>query len=161
MPHRRSPSLTRTLSLWCCQTKACKAGHKGKCATVSTGTRTAAKPTANQMSVLFMIEHLADAGDWRGVAAQERAAMVVAAAVRHLVPCNSAWVYSALGNAHYTLGDFAKALENHTQRLEISKEVGDRVGESQAYGNLGNACFSLGDYSKAIEDHTQSLALDR
>jgi hypothetical protein len=32
MPHRRSPSPTRTLSLCCCQIKAWKAGHKGECA---------------------------------------------------------------------------------------------------------------------------------
>jgi len=31
MPHRRSPSPTRTLSLRCCQIKAWKAGHKGEC----------------------------------------------------------------------------------------------------------------------------------
>ena len=31
MPHRRSPSPTRTLSLCCCQIKAWKAGHKSEC----------------------------------------------------------------------------------------------------------------------------------
>ena len=35
MPHRRSASPTRTLSLCCCQTKAWKAGHKSEC--VATG----------------------------------------------------------------------------------------------------------------------------
>jgi hypothetical protein len=33
--------------------------------------RTAAKPTADQMRVLKILEQLAGAADWRGVAAQE------------------------------------------------------------------------------------------
>jgi hypothetical protein len=35
-------------------------------------TRTAAKPTADQMRMVKMLEQLASAADWRGVAAQER-----------------------------------------------------------------------------------------
>ncbi len=70
-------------SLCCCQTKAWKAGHKGECvAAARADTRTAAKPTAEQMRVLKVLEQLAGAADWRGVAAQERAARAVAAAVR-------------------------------------------------------------------------------
>ena len=62
-----SPSLclpTRTLSLCCCQTKAWKAGHKGECAAAARAdTHTAAKPTAEQMRVLKMLEQLAGAAD--------------------------------------------------------------------------------------------------
>jgi hypothetical protein len=81
MPHRRrSHSPTRTLCLCCCQTKAWKAGHKGECtAAASADTRTTAKPTADQMRVLEILEQLAVDADWRGVAAQERAARAVAA----------------------------------------------------------------------------------
>ena len=88
MPHRRSASPTRTLSLCCCQIKAWKAGHKGECvAAARADTRTAAKPTAEQMRVLKMLEQLAGAADWRGVAAQERAARAVAVAVRERECC--------------------------------------------------------------------------
>ena len=87
MPHRCSPSPTRTLSLCCCQIKAWKAGHKGDCvAAARADTRTAAKPTADQMRVVKMLEQLAGAADWRGVAAQGRAARTVAAAVRTFMP---------------------------------------------------------------------------
>ncbi len=87
MPHRRSASQARTLSLRCCQIKAGKAGHKGNCTPAARAeTRTAAKPTADQMRVLKMLEQLAGAADWRGVAAQERAARAVAAAVRTSMP---------------------------------------------------------------------------
>ena len=67
-----SPSLspTRTLSLCCCQIKAWKAGHKGNCVAAARADTTASKPTADQMRVLKMLEQLAGAADWRGVAAQ-------------------------------------------------------------------------------------------
>jgi len=73
MPHRRSASQTRPLSLCCCQIKPWKAGHKGECvAAARADTRTKAKPTADQMRVSKMLEQLVGAADWRGVAAQGR-----------------------------------------------------------------------------------------
>jgi tetratricopeptide (TPR) repeat protein len=170
MPHRRSPSPTRTLSLCCCQIKAWKAGHKGECTVAARAdTRTAAKPTADQMRVfniltksrnnLKILEQLEDAADWRGVVTQERAARAVAAAVRTSMPSTAAWVYCTLGRAYQNLGNFSKALEHHMEHLTIAKEVGDRAGEGQVYGHLGNAYDSLGDYAKAIERHTQCLAI--
>jgi tetratricopeptide (TPR) repeat protein len=121
--------------------------------------RTAAKPTADQMHVLKILEQLAGAADWRGVAAQERAAWAVAAAMRTSMPSKAAWVYCILGNANQSLGSFSKALEHNAQHLAIAKEVGDRAGEGMAYGNLGNAYCSLGDFSQAIAYHAQHLAI--
>jgi hypothetical protein len=46
-------------------------------------TRTAAKQTADQMRVLKILAQLDGVADWRGGAAQERAARAVAAAVRN------------------------------------------------------------------------------
>ena len=130
MPHRRSPSQTRTLSLCCCQIKAWKAGHKGDCvAAARADTRTAAKPTADQMRVLKMLEQLAGTADWRGVVAQERAARAVAAAVRTSMPGIASCVYCILGNAYGNLGNFSKALEHYKEQLANAKEVGDRKGE--------------------------------
>jgi tetratricopeptide (TPR) repeat protein len=160
MPHRCSPSPTGTLSLCCCQIKAWKAGHKGQCTAAARAyTRTAAKPTADQMRVLEILEQLDGAADWRGVAAQERAARAVAAAMRTSMPSMAAGVYFTLGRAYQNLGSFSKALEYHKEHLTMAKEVGDRAGEGRAYGNLGNAYDSLGDYAKAIEYHTQDLAI--
>ena len=88
-----------------CQIKAWKAGHKGDCAAaVRSGTRTAAKPTADQMRVLERLSQLAGARDWRGVAAQERAAKAVAAAVQTHMPSNASFVYCTLGNAYQKQG---------------------------------------------------------
>jgi len=97
------------------------------------------------MRVLMMLEQLAGAADWRGVAAQERAAMAVAAAVRTSMPNYASFVYSALGSAYQNLGSFSKALEHHKGHLTMAKEVGDRTGEGMAYGNLCNGYQSQGD----------------
>jgi tetratricopeptide (TPR) repeat protein len=132
-----------------------------ECATdrAGAGSRTAAKPTADQMRVLEILQQLADAADWRGVAAQERAARAVAAAVRTSMPDMAAGVYCLIGNAYQNLGRFSKALEHHAQHLTMAKEVGDRAGEDAAYGNLGIGYNSLGDFSQAIEHHAQQLAI--
>jgi tetratricopeptide (TPR) repeat protein len=154
------PPLNRSLSLCCCQIKAWRAGHKGECAAVaSAGTRTTFKMTADQKRLTKILEQLAGAHDWRGLAAQERAALAVAAAVRTSIPRYAAWVYYTLGRAYHMLGNFSKALEHRKVLLTIKREVGDRAGEGEAYGNLGNAYQSLGDYAKAIEYHTQHLAI--
>jgi len=95
-------------------------------------TRTA-KLTADQMRVLKMLEQLAGAADWRGMAAQERAARTVAAAVRTSMPGYAAWVYHTQGNAYRSQGDFNKAIEYRAQDLAIAKEVGNRAGKGRAY----------------------------
>ena len=105
---------------------------------------------ADQMRVLEMLELLAGAADWRGVAAQEGAARAVAAALRTSMPGDAAVLYCILGNAYQSLGDYAKAIEYHTQKLAIAKEVGDRTGEVIAYGNLGTGHMHLNEYVKAV-----------
>jgi hypothetical protein len=52
-------------------------------------------------------------------------------------------------------GNYAKAIEYHTQDLAIAKVVGDRAGEGRVYGNLGCAYGLQGDLIKTIEYHTQ------
>jgi tetratricopeptide (TPR) repeat protein len=111
------------------------------------------------MRVLKTLEQLDDASDWRGVAAQEREARAVAAAVRTSMPSKATWVYCTLGNAYKSLGGYAKAIEYYTQLLAIAKEVGDRAGEGGAYGNLGCAYESQGHLAKAIKYQTQCLAI--
>jgi tetratricopeptide (TPR) repeat protein len=111
------------------------------------------------MRVLKILEQLHGAADWRGVAAQERAARAVAAAVRTSMPGYASFVYCILGTAYWSLGKFSKAVEYHEQHLTMAKEVGDRVGVGRAYGSLGGVYGSLGDYAKAIAYHTQDLAI--
>ncbi|MGC1396670.1 MAG: tetratricopeptide repeat protein, partial [Coleofasciculaceae cyanobacterium] len=66
-----------------------------------------------------------------------------------------------LGNAYYSLGDYAKAIEYQQQSLAIARQIKDRNGEGNALGNLGIAYQLLRDYAKAIEYQQQSLAIAR
>jgi CHAT domain-containing protein/tetratricopeptide (TPR) repeat protein len=66
-----------------------------------------------------------------------------------------------LGNAYYSLGDYAKAIDYQQQSLVIAREIKNRQGEGAALGNLGNAYYYLGDYAKAIDYHQQHLAIAR
>ena len=107
--------------------------------------------TAEQMRRATRLDQMQTALDWRGIAAQERAALALARDVRVADPSMASAILCALGNAHLSLGDFFQAIECHTQHLAIAREVGDRAGEGRAYGGLGNAHDSLGDFSQAIE----------
>ena len=75
------------------------------------------------------------------------------------MPGIASFVYSTLGRAYLSLGDYAKAIEYHTQHLAIAKEVGDRAGKGRAYANLGCTYGSQENYAKAIDYHTQYLAI--
>jgi hypothetical protein len=127
--------------------------RKRKCPTVARWHPTAVKQTADQMRALEILKQLADAADWRGVAAQERAARAVAATVGTSMPLMASCVYCTLGNVYHSLGNFSKAIEYHAQDLAIAKEVGDRAVEGMACANLGSAHQSQGNFSKAIKYH--------
>ena len=105
------------------------------------------------------MDELQAVDDWRGIAALERETLALARDVRGVDPGMAGAIYSTLGNAHDSLGDFSQAIKYHTQDLEIAKEVGDRAGEGKTYANLGCAHQSLGDFSQAIKYHTQYLEI--
>uniref|UniRef100_A0A8D3DK67 G-protein-signaling modulator 2 n=2 Tax=Scophthalmus maximus TaxID=52904 RepID=A0A8D3DK67_SCOMX len=69
--------------------------------------------------------------------------------------------YGNLGNTHYLLGNFRKAVASHEQRLLIAKEFGDRSAERRAYCNLGNAFIFLGEFELAAEHYKRTLQLAR
>jgi len=58
-----------------------------------------------------------------------------------------------LGNVHYLLGDFEKAIEFHTQRLEIATEFGDLHAMRRARTNLGNAHVFSGRFEEAATEY--------
>ena len=105
-------------------------------------------PTPDQMLVLRELDQRQNARDWRGVAALEREARSLAAAVRAAEPGLAAFVYSALGNAHYSLGDFRAAIACHTEDLAIAREVGDRAGEGERTGTSGMRIRRWGTFAR-------------
>ena len=64
-----------------------------------------------------------------------------------------------LGNVHYLLGDFSKAIYYHEERLKIAKEFSDRSAERRAHSNLGNAHIFLGEFEQAAEHYKMTLLL--
>ncbi|XP_067846707.1 G-protein-signaling modulator 2 isoform X1 [Heptranchias perlo] len=69
--------------------------------------------------------------------------------------------YGNLGNTHYLLGNFRKAVKSHKERLEIAKEFGDKSAERRACSNLGNAYVFLGEFAMAAEYYKRTLHLAR
>ncbi|XP_071010730.1 G-protein-signaling modulator 2-like isoform X6 [Oncorhynchus clarkii lewisi] len=67
--------------------------------------------------------------------------------------------YGNLGNTHYLLGNFQRAVVAHGQRLLIAKEFGDRAAERRAYYNLGNAYIFLDQFEVAAEHYKKTLQL--
>jgi tetratricopeptide (TPR) repeat protein len=51
-----------------------------------------------------------------------------------------------LGNCHFSLGDYRRAIDLHTQALAINRKTGHRYGAAACLGNLGNCHTILGDY---------------
>jgi tetratricopeptide (TPR) repeat protein len=66
-----------------------------------------------------------------------------------------------LGNCHYRLSDYQRAIELYTQALAILRDTGDRYGEGNELCNLGLCHYRLGDYQQAIDLLTQALAIAR
>jgi G-protein signaling modulator 2 len=59
-------------------------------------------------------------------------------------------IYNQMGNAHFYLQNYEKALYYHKKDLEISERFNDEPGKAKACGNIGNTLQLLGDYDEAI-----------
>lgn len=68
-------------------------------------------------------------------------------------------VYSALSTAYWELGDLDKALQYMQSDLQISKSLGDQLGECRAHGNLGAAHYARGSYKESLASHRNQLVL--
>ena len=109
--------------------------------------------TAKQSRVCDKVKKLIDAFDDRGIVAMCREATTTAKELQAARHPNAAFLYSALGNAYFLLGQYGKAIEYHTQDLAIAKEVGDRAGEGKAYGNLGANYIKLHQHVEAVSSY--------
>ncbi len=66
-----------------------------------------------------------------------------------------------LGNGHFFLGEYDKALSCYQQSLPIRKEVGDLEGESSTRSNIGNLYYQQGRFVEALEHYYQAVALSQ
>ena len=54
-------------------------------------------------------------------------------------PALNAAHLSNLGNCHYSLGEYERAIDLHTQALAIARDIGDRQGEGAGWATWGSA----------------------
>ena len=66
-----------------------------------------------------------------------------------------------LGNAHFSLHNYAKAIEYQTAGREVMRVCGYRRGEGLNLGNLGNSYTQLEDHETAMLCFTEALAIAR
>ena len=66
-----------------------------------------------------------------------------------------------LGRAHQALGQIERAIQFYKDALDISRDIGDRWGESIQLGNLGSAYSGVGQIEQAIVFHEQGLRVAR
>ena len=92
----------------------------------------------DQVRLCKRLQQLAGAGDWRGVAALELEAKVVAAAVRAAEPGLSEFIYTTLAGAHHALGDYGKAMY-----YKHAAPVCDCKGEERPSGDEECAAATL------------------
>ncbi|MBL8003948.1 MAG: tetratricopeptide repeat protein [Candidatus Kapabacteria bacterium] len=69
-------------------------------------------------------------------------------------------VYNSLGLVYDNLSDYPKALEYYSKSVQISEEIGNKVGVANSLGNIGLVYRNLSDNSKALEYYTKALHLD-
>lgn len=70
-------------------------------------------------------------------------------------------LYSQLGNAYFYLENYSKCLECHKLDLELTRKVGDKLGEAKASGNIGSALKAMGQFDESIACCRMQLALAR
>ena len=152
-----------------CQKGAWKAGHKRDCVPFNAASgplralfpralSASAKDSSARSAFKFLVR-LHDAGDWRGVAAEELRFSEAAAALRVDAPTQSMYAYHILGSAYQSLQSYANAVKYFKHHLELATELGDRAQEGRASCNLGIAYHQCGEFQKAIECQTLRLVI--
>ena len=76
-------------------------------------------------------------------------------------PAARANALNDLGRVQYDLGDYPAMDKTLTRALELSRALGDRLGEGNALTYLGRSRYVTGDLSGAEDAHSQALTLYR
>jgi tetratricopeptide (TPR) repeat protein len=66
---------------------------------------------------------------------------------------------SNLGSMYLITGEKIKALECFSQGLKLSKEVGDKITESNSLNGIGNLYYSFGDHQNALNSYSEALII--
>ena len=76
-------------------------------------------------------------------------------------PCREAQIRGNIGNVHADVGNFSRAIDEHTAALALFQSAGAKgvIGAGRCLGDLASVHADLGDYTKAIELHSQALRI--
>lgn len=66
---------------------------------------------------------------------------------------------SNLGSMYLITGEKVKALESFSQGLKLSKEVGDKITQSNSLNGIGNLYYSFGDQQNALNSYSEALSI--
>ncbi|MEW5936934.1 MAG: tetratricopeptide repeat protein [Candidatus Thermoplasmatota archaeon] len=65
----------------------------------------------------------------------------------------------AMGNIHYSKGEYDPALEHYEKSLAVMDGCGDKVGIAATLNNIGAVHWNRGELDKALEYHGRSLEI--
>lgn len=68
---------------------------------------------------------------------------------------------SNLGAMYIITGEKSKALDSFSQGLELSREVGDKITQSNSLNGIGNLYYSFGNNQTALNYYSQALIVSR
>lgn len=83
--------------------------------------------------------------------------MVKQEALNYLYP----YVYAALGNTFWSIGDYAKAYENFHLQLQTAQQLDSKKDEASAYNNIAIVHASLNEYADANKVLQKALDLSK
>ena len=94
----------------------------------------------------------------RGLEIHQAAAAV---AGREQQPAARANALTDLGRVRFLTGDVLGAAEAVASAVEISREIGDRLGEAAALNTLGRVRYATGDFPEAVDAVAQAVDIYR
>lgn len=68
-------------------------------------------------------------------------------------------ILSAMGNAHYFLGEYPSALTRYQESLEVAEELGDLELSANALNNIGIIYYVWGEHDQALDFYLRAIAL--
>ena len=74
-------------------------------------------------------------------------------------PAEQIQLYNQIGKNYYQRGDYANALGNFSQALEIAQTINDSLYIAKMFSNIGVIKDIVGNYSEAIDNYQKSLSI--
>lgn len=118
-------------------------------------------PTHEQLDLAATLEECFTHRNGKPAIKLKNEAVRLAEAVRNTSPSLSLQVYKNLACCFYMERRYIQSLEFQEHRLDLAREVGDRMEEAKAVGGVGLAQCYLGQYADALKSHQMHREIAR